>query len=143
MKIILNHSSARDRAETPHTTETSETTLHHALKRRAQSLIKDKSIDAQSRAVIRYGSETNDPWLAELVRRADEGENRVTRLLKRQHGRCSACELFFKDGDVIEVVHTVSKQPDGNACVTTDTFFIDIAIKRNQPVTNYWLDGYE
>jgi RNA-directed DNA polymerase len=39
---------------------------------------------------------------------------RVTRLLKRQRGKCPACELFFKDGDVMEVVHTVSKQPDGN-----------------------------
>jgi RNA-directed DNA polymerase len=39
---------------------------------------------------------------------------RVTRLLKRQRGKCPACELFFKDGDVMEVVHTVSKQPDGS-----------------------------
>jgi len=38
---------------------------------------------------------------------------RVTRLLKRQRGKCPACELFFKDGDVMEVVHIVSKQPDG------------------------------
>ena len=37
---------------------------------------------------------------------------RVTRLLKRQRGRCVACELFFKDGDVMQVVHTTSKQPD-------------------------------
>lgn len=35
----------------------------------------DESIDARSRAIIRKGLETNDPWLAELVRRADEGEN--------------------------------------------------------------------
>jgi hypothetical protein len=27
-----------------------------------------------SRAIIRYAMEINDPWLAELVRRADEGE---------------------------------------------------------------------
>jgi RNA-directed DNA polymerase len=37
---------------------------------------------------------------------------RVTRLLKRQRGRCVVCELFFKDGDVMQVVHTTSKQPD-------------------------------
>lgn len=37
---------------------------------------------------------------------------RVARLLKRQRGRCVACELFFKDGDVMQVVHTTSKQPD-------------------------------
>ena len=40
---------------------------------------------------------------------------RVTRLLKRQRGRCVACELFFKDGDVMQVVHTTSKQPDETA----------------------------
>ena len=46
-----------------------------ALKRRAQAVLNDKSIDAQSRAIIRYALEINDPWLAELVRRADAGEN--------------------------------------------------------------------
>ena len=35
----------------------------------------DKSIDAGSRAIIRYGLETNDPWLAELVGRVETGEN--------------------------------------------------------------------
>ncbi len=34
----------------------------------------DNSIDPESRAVIRYALKTNDPWLAELVRRADAGE---------------------------------------------------------------------
>lgn len=38
---------------------------------------------------------------------------RVTRLLKRQRGRCPVCELFFKDGDVMQVVHIVSKHSDG------------------------------
>ncbi len=56
------------------TNGTPKTTISKALKRRAQSLLKDRSIDAQSRAVICYGLETNDPWLAELVRRADAGE---------------------------------------------------------------------
>ncbi len=64
---MLNHNSARTREETPHS-------INDALKRRAQSLIKDKSIDASARAVIRYGLETDDPWLSELVRRADAGE---------------------------------------------------------------------
>lgn len=64
---MLNHNSAQLRKETSHT-------LSNALKRRAQLLIKDKSIDANARAVIRYGLETDDPWLSELVRRADAGE---------------------------------------------------------------------
>jgi len=38
---------------------------------------------------------------------------RVTRLLKRQRGRCPVCELFFKDGDVIQVVHIVPKDGSG------------------------------
>jgi hypothetical protein len=72
MKIMLNHSSARQREETPH--------LSDALKRRAQSVINDKSIDAQTRAVIRYGLETNDPWLPELVRCVDAGESIIDNL---------------------------------------------------------------
>ena len=71
---MLNHSSATDHAETPHVTNSSTTTVSKALQRRAQSVINDSSIDPQSRAVIRYGLETNDPWLAELVRRVDAGE---------------------------------------------------------------------
>jgi hypothetical protein len=78
MKIMANHSSA-----TPHTIKstkklnrngTTKKTITNAVKRRAQSLIKDRSIDAESRAIIRYGLETNDPWLPELVRRVDAGE---------------------------------------------------------------------
>jgi len=46
-----------------------------ALRRRAESVISDKSIDARSRAVIRYALETSDPWLAELIRRAEAGES--------------------------------------------------------------------
>jgi hypothetical protein len=37
-------------------------------------VVNDESIDAGSRNLIRYAMETNDPWLAELVRRADAGE---------------------------------------------------------------------
>jgi hypothetical protein len=55
------------------------TTISNALKRRAQAVINDKSIDAQSRALIRYALETDDPWLPELVRRADAGETIIDR----------------------------------------------------------------
>ena len=77
---MANHTSAREREETPHLTRTSRTTIGDALKRRAQSVIKNKSIDAQSRAVIHYGLETNDPWLSELVRRVDAGETIIDNL---------------------------------------------------------------
>ena len=71
---MLNHSSATDLAETPHVNSTTRTTAINALTRRAQSVVNDKSIDAESRAIIRYALEINDPCLAELVRRVDEGE---------------------------------------------------------------------
>jgi hypothetical protein len=77
MTIMTTHVSATVR-ETPHVNQTSRTnTIINALKRRAQSVLNDRSIDAESRAIIRYALETNDPWLAELVRRADEGETVV------------------------------------------------------------------
>ena len=69
---MANHSSATMRSETPHVNNTN---ISNALKRRAQSVIQDRSIDAQSRAIIRYGLETNDPWLAQLVSRIDAGES--------------------------------------------------------------------
>src|SRR5262245_18760621 len=49
-------------------------TIINTLRQRALSVLYDTSLDAQSRAVIRYSLETNDPWLAELVRRAEKGE---------------------------------------------------------------------
>ena len=77
---MATHVSATMR-ETPHVTQTSRTnTIVNALKRRAQAVLNDRSIDAQTRAIIRYGLETNDPWLAELVRRADAGERIVERI---------------------------------------------------------------
>ena len=75
---MAKHSSATAREETPHVLETSRTnTIINALKRRAQAVLNDESIDTRSRAIISYGLETNDPWLAELVRRADAGERIV------------------------------------------------------------------
>jgi len=52
----------------------------NALTRRAQAVLNDTSIDPQSRAIIRYAMEINDPWLARLVRRADAGEAIVDNL---------------------------------------------------------------
>jgi hypothetical protein len=74
MTIMATHSSAT-REQTPYVNQTTRTaTLINALKRRAQSVLNDRSIDPQSRAIIRYALEINDPWLAELVRRADRDE---------------------------------------------------------------------
>jgi hypothetical protein len=80
MKPMATHTSAtaREQASTasrsPHVNPTRTTTINAALRKRAQEVLNDKSIDAQSRAIIRYGLEINDPWLAELVPRAGAGE---------------------------------------------------------------------
>ena len=71
---MTTHVSATVR-ETPHVNQTSRTnTIVNALRQRAQSVLNDRSIDPESRVIIRYALETNDPWLADLVRRADAGE---------------------------------------------------------------------
>jgi hypothetical protein len=81
MKIMLND-SAFEREETPHTINpTQKDTLKvnqciaAGLRQRAESVINDRAIDPRTRAVIRYALETSDPWLSELVRRADAGES--------------------------------------------------------------------
>ena len=72
---MASHSSATARQQSPHVTKLSRTnTIMNALTRRAQAVLNDQSIDPQSRAIIRYAMEINDPWLARLVRRADAGE---------------------------------------------------------------------
>ena len=71
---MSTHVSASVRVETPHETETTQITISDALRRRAQSVINDSSIDRQWRSIVRYALEINDPLLADLVRRADAGE---------------------------------------------------------------------
>jgi hypothetical protein len=75
MKTMINHSSAR-----PHVSKSTNHTINDALKRRAQSVINNKAIDPGTRTLIRYGLETNDPWLPELVRRVDAGETIIDNL---------------------------------------------------------------
>ena len=72
---MTNLNSARVREETRHSTNESRANISDATKRRAQSIIEDKSNDAKTRALVRYGLEINDPWLHELVRCVDAGES--------------------------------------------------------------------
>ena len=74
--MSTHSSSAPERGATPHATNsTTNQTISDAIKRRAQSLINDRTIDANDRAYIRYALATNDaPGLSELVRRIDAGE---------------------------------------------------------------------
>jgi hypothetical protein len=70
---MTTHGSASMREEAPHANKTT-ITISDAVKRRARSIIDDTSMDPQWRAVIRYGLETNDPALTDLVQRVDAGE---------------------------------------------------------------------
>ena len=71
-----SHSSVTARSEAPHATETNSTkTISDALKRRAQSVMKDRSLDPQWRTIIRAALELNDPCVAEFLNRAEAGEN--------------------------------------------------------------------
>jgi len=68
------HGSASALEETPHETERIQITISDALRRRAQAVINNRSIDPQWRSIIRYALEINDPLLPDLVRCADAGE---------------------------------------------------------------------
>ena len=71
---MTTHGSASVR-ERPHETETTtQITVSDALRRRAQSVINDRRTDPQWRTIVRYAIEINDPWLADIVRRAGAGE---------------------------------------------------------------------
>jgi len=74
LRVMTTHGSASAQEETPHETETIQITISDALRRRAQSVIYDRSIDPQWRSIIRYALEISDPLLPDLVRRADAGE---------------------------------------------------------------------
>jgi len=78
---MVKHDNAGVHEETPHAINYN---LSDALKRRAQSVINNRSIDADTRAVIRYGLEINDPWLGDLMRRVDAGETIVDNLGRLQ-----------------------------------------------------------
>ncbi len=70
---MATHVSATARQATSHVNRTTRTaTIMNALKQRTQAVLNDESLDDQSRATIRHALETNDPWLAELVRCEEE-----------------------------------------------------------------------
>ena len=52
-------------------------------------------------------------WSTRLGQHPDVSP-RVARLLKRQHGKCSACGLFFADGNRMEVDHIVPRSCGGS-----------------------------
>ena len=74
LTIMSTHVSATALEETPHETETTTIPISDALRRRAQSVINDRRTEPQWRTIVRYALEINDPWLADIVRRAGAGE---------------------------------------------------------------------
>ena len=74
---MTTHSSATAHHETPDETETTMIAVSDATKRRAESAINDTTIDSQWRTIIRFALELNDPFVGELVSRAEAGENIV------------------------------------------------------------------
>ena len=76
---MLNHNSAELRDGTPHATNSiTNRRISDAVKRRAQLLIADRTIDDCARAFIQYTLENEDPYLTKLVRRVDAGESILT-----------------------------------------------------------------
>jgi hypothetical protein len=74
MKLMTSHISATARLETPHVNQTTRTnTIVNGLKRRAQSVLNDKSIDAQTKGlfVTLQSFETNED---------DPSEEKITAL---------------------------------------------------------------
>src|SRR5689334_22514186 len=86
MKLMLNDSSAsvREPHANQHVNQRTNTANNgnapkpsdlSELKRQAQAIVNEKSIDPDSRKIISYALLIDDPWLPELVRRMDVGEN--------------------------------------------------------------------
>jgi hypothetical protein len=73
MTIMTTHVSASPREEKSHTIDAS-------LKRRARLLITNGSIPRQTRSLIQYALEINDPDLGQVVRRVEAGEMTIEHL---------------------------------------------------------------
>ena len=96
---MTSHGSATLREQKPHVTQPARTSTKtnttntaadaaaKALRRHAQAIVNDHTIHPQTRGIVRYALEINDPWLAELVRRVDAGE-----------------AVFDADGNIVEAI---------------------------------------
>ncbi|HEY6243218.1 MAG TPA: hypothetical protein VIX17_04695 [Pyrinomonadaceae bacterium] len=71
---MARHSSAplRERSSSPRKSKSK--IIDASLKRRARRLITNSSIPKQTRNLIAYALEINDPYLAQVVRRVEAGE---------------------------------------------------------------------
>jgi len=79
---MTRNSNAPARSKTsaqPKPTQTS-SIIDASLKRRAQLLITSSSIPQQTRSLIRYALEIEDPYLGQIVQRVEAGEMTIESL---------------------------------------------------------------
>ena len=116
---MSSHSSATARRETPHTNRTTRTaTIMNVLKQRAQAVLNDNSIDAHTRAILRYALEKNDSWLAELVRR-DERVKTID--LSEVPLSCETHSIEHKIKELTEMICCGGEEPEAALLVLMAT----------------------
>jgi hypothetical protein len=110
---MTTNSNAQLCEETPHATNsTSNKPISDAIKRRAKSLIKDRTIDAGERVIIRYALEINDPCLPGLVRRADAGESFIDNLAALEDEAADDNEHEEKIEALADVICRAGDEPE-------------------------------
>ena len=107
---MASHSSATVREQSPHSIDSIATntlklnTNREDVRRRAWSLLRDKSIDEGSRSLIGYALEIADPQLAELVRRAETGESVIDNIVA-----ANAPDDVFREQEVNILAETICR----------------------------------
>ncbi len=131
LTIMSTHVSATALEETPHETETTQITTSDALRRRAQAVINDRRTDPQWRSMVRYALEINDPWLADIVRRAGAGEKIIDTV-------DFSLEPQFSEDDTqeekVEALAEIICQSGGEAAAA---LFVLMGTLENSEIPNY------
>jgi hypothetical protein len=122
MKPMASHSSAPAREHTPCTINL---TTNNSLKRRAECLVHDKSIDGSTRAIIRYTLEINDPMLLELVERVDEQKiEALTEII------CENGDLTMRTAALLVLLASIESADDSKSLANTaKTRVVDAQVK--------------
>ena len=101
---MTSYSSATAREHTPQSITNNRFNENiDDVRQRAQDIVQDKSFDEDSRNLIRYALEIDDPVLPELVRRADAGESVVDNIYALDKATEQKvhmlAEMICRDGD--------------------------------------------
>src|ERR1044071_6920019 len=106
MKLMTSYSSATASEHTPQSITNNTLRFNQNIddvRQRAQGIVQDKSFDEDSRNLIRYALEIDDPVLPELVRRADAGESVVDNIYALDKATEQKvhmlAEMICRDGD--------------------------------------------